>query len=304
MASSLIDDRASTTDLEAAGEGDRALLDRFLNDRDEAAFERLVARHGPKVMGACRRRLGPGQDAEDAYQATFLLLATRGGSIHSTGDLGGWLCGVARRVAARARMKADRRRRLEGASVDLSRVADRRERGPADDLRPALRAEIERLPEKYRRPIELCYWDGLTSEQAATLLRCPAGTLKWRLAQARQDLRGRLGRAGISLAALLAWVARPRSATASAAPVAPPVLLDEAAVELVSRAREDAAASAPAASPVAAPAAARGRGLIRLIPLLILAAAFFAYAWEGRTFARVHELATSLGLVEAPRGCH
>ncbi|OJW05646.1 MAG: hypothetical protein BGO49_22275 [Planctomycetales bacterium 71-10] len=302
MASSLIDDRASTTDA-VAGEGDRALLDRFLNDRDEAAFERLVARHGLKVLAACRRRLGPGQDAEDAYQATLLLLATRGGSIRSTGDLGAWLCGVARRVAARARMKADRLRRLEGAPVDFSRVADRRERGPADDLRPALRAEIERLPEKYRRPIELCYWDGLTSEQAATLLRCPAGTLKWRLAQAREDLRGRLGRAGIALAALLAWMARPRPASASEAPVAPPARLDEAAVELASRARE-AAASAPASSPAVPPAGARGRRLIRLIPLLILAAAFFAYVWEGRTFARVHELAASLGLVEAPRGCH
>ena len=78
---------------------------------------------------------------------------------------------------------------------------------------------------------------------------------------------------------------------------------DEAAVELASRARE-AAASAPASSPAVPPAGARGRRLIRLIPLLILAAAFFAYVWEGRTFARVHELAASLGLVEAPRGCH
>lgn len=297
MASSLIDGRARISD--AAGESDRALLDRFLNDRDEAAFAGLVARHGPKVLGVCRRRLGPGQDAEDAYQATFLLLATRGDAIRTSGDLGGWLCGVARRVAGRARMRADRRRRLEGNSIDLSRVADRREAAPAEDLRPAVRAEIERMPEKYRRPIELCYWDGLTSEQAAAQLRCPTGTLKWRLSRAREDLRGRLGRAGIALVALLLWpIGRVREAYAVEAIAAPPARLEDATVELASWGRDVAAAS-PALNAVPA------RRLLRVLLLLILAAAFLAYFWEGRGFARVHhELAASLGFVEAPRTCH
>lgn len=196
-------DRSGAPPIEG-GSSDATLLDRFIAARDEAAFEALVRRHGPKVLRLCRRRLGDGQDADDAFQATFLVLVDRADRIHFTGDIGGWLCGVARRVADRARMRADRRRVREGAAVDVDHVAGPDEPG-LDDLGPILRAEVGRLPEKYRRAIELCYWEGMSSEQAAERLRCPAGTLKWRLSRAREILRGRLVRVGIALAALLMW---------------------------------------------------------------------------------------------------
>ena len=176
---------------------DRVLLDRFLVARDEAAFEELARRHGPKVMRVCRRRLADHQEAEDACQATFLILATRASRIRRSESLGGWLCGVARRVAARAGRRADRRRAREGKLIDVGEVAGRG--GPElDDSLPILRAEVDRLPERYRRPIELCYWEGLSNNQAAERLGCPTGTLKWRLGCARGMLMGRLARAGVS----------------------------------------------------------------------------------------------------------
>jgi RNA polymerase sigma factor (sigma-70 family) len=155
-------------------------------------------------MRVCRRWLGDGQDAEDACQATFLVLVNRAREIERLENIGGWLCGVARRVAGRAKMRANRRRVREGAAVDVGEVAGRDEPGP-DDLSPRVRSEVNRLPEKYRRPIELCYWEGLSSEQAAERLNCPTGTLKWRLARGREILRGRLGRLGMALAAILMW---------------------------------------------------------------------------------------------------
>jgi len=155
-------------------------------------------------MRVCRRWLGNGQDAEDACQATFLVLVARAGELGRIERLDAWLCGVARRVAIRAKMRADRRRAREGATVDVREVPGRDESGH-DDLSPILRAEVERLPERYRRPIELCYWEGLSNEQAASRLGCPTGTLKWRLARARETLQGRLARLGVSLLALLMW---------------------------------------------------------------------------------------------------
>jgi len=200
------------------GPPDGLLLDRFLNDRDEAAFEALVVRHGARVRRVCRRWLGDGQDAEDACQSTFLILIDRAGSIRQTDDVGGWLCGVARRVAARSRQRADRRRRRESSAVDVAGLAGRDPAGGgADDLDPILRAEVTRLPERYRRPIELCYWEGLRCEQAAERLRCPPGTLKWRLSRAREILRSRLVRYGVALTAVVLWrVPETRAATALA----------------------------------------------------------------------------------------
>lgn len=285
-----------------ASDGD--LLGRFLAHRDQAAFERLVVRHGPKVLRVCRRWSGPGQDAEDAYQATFLLLATRAEAIRRPEHLGAWLCSVARRVAARSKRQADLRRRREGASIDLSVVADRARPSNLDDLRPDLRATIERMPEKYRRPIELCYWDGLSSEQAAARLRCPTGTLKWRLSQAREDLRDRLGRAGIGLAAMLVWLGRPSAARAEEH-----ARLAADAVDLAARFRDDAPRSpAPIAQEVM-PAAARSgwhiRRLRKAIPVIVVTAAALAYlSWSSPTLARVADL-ISAALAPAPaRGCH
>ncbi|WP_165070262.1 RNA polymerase sigma factor [Paludisphaera rhizosphaerae] len=302
-------------DVEAS---DGELLRRFLAHRDQAAFERLVVRHGPKVLRVCRRWSGPGQDAEDAYQATFLLLATRAEAIRRPEHLGAWLCGVARRVASRAKRRADLRHRREGASIDLSVVADRSRPSPLDDLRPDLRATIERMPEKYRRPIELCYWDGLSSEQAAARLRCPTGTLKWRLSQAREDLRDRLGRAGIGLAALLVWLGRPSAARAeSIAEAEEHLRLAADAVDLAVRFHGD-ASPVPTAENVdlfvrpihdGPPPTARPRWRMRrmrkAVPLIVVTAAALAYlSWSSPTLARVADLISAALTPTPTQGCH
>jgi len=192
---------------------DTSLLDRFFDDHDGAAFGALVRRYGPKVRGVCHRWLGNGQDADDAFQATFIVLVRRAGDARHIEDLGSWLCGVARRVAARSKIQLERRNTRETAAVDVRDLA-----GPSkpdfDDAPPLLRAEVERLPERFRRPIQLCYWEGLTSEEAAARLGCPTGTLKWRLTRGREILRSRLARLGIALIAFFLW--RPATTQASA----------------------------------------------------------------------------------------
>jgi RNA polymerase sigma factor (sigma-70 family) len=177
---------------------DRELLERFLARRDPEAFAALVRRHGPTVLGVCRRVLRDGHDAEDAFQATFLVLAQSARSISRREALGSWLYGVACRVAWRARSDAARRRLHEG------RAATRTEAVPGpdatwDDVRVVLDEEVSRLPDRYRRPIVLCYFEGKTYQEAARLLGCPAGTASVRLARARDLLRTRLARRGLAL---------------------------------------------------------------------------------------------------------
>jgi RNA polymerase sigma factor (sigma-70 family) len=179
---------------------DSQLLERFALGRDEAAFTALVGRHGPMVLGVCRRLLPNVHDAEDAFQATFLVLARKAGSIRQPEALGNWLYGVAYRTALEARAKAAKRRArerqlAEEPTVDLGSSID------WSDLRPVLDGEINRLPDKYRSPFVLCYLEGRTNEEAARLLRCPKGTILSRLAWARQRLRDRLARRGVALPA-------------------------------------------------------------------------------------------------------
>src|SRR5262249_29781735 len=152
-----------------AGMSEGKLLERFLARRDEAAFEALVARFGPMVLGVCRGRLDDPHAVEDAFQGTFLVLVKKAGSIRDPELLGNWLYGVAHRVATRARADAARRRSRErqGETVDVE--------GPIEDparreLRPLVHEEVNRLPEKYRLPIVLCDLDGRTHEEAARLL--------------------------------------------------------------------------------------------------------------------------------------
>jgi polysaccharide biosynthesis/export protein len=193
------------------GLSDRQLLEQFAGQRDaaaEAAFEVLVLRHGPMVLRVCRNVLGDSTDAEDAFQATFLVLVRRCGSIRQLESLGSWLYGVACRVAARARVDAAKRRSAErrGAlrvvqPVDVSGAGepDRAEFGAV------IQEEVQRLPENYRAVVALCYWEGLTQEQAAVQLGCPLGTVRSRLARARYRLHRRLTRRGLApLAGLLA----------------------------------------------------------------------------------------------------
>ncbi len=193
-----------------AGLSEGTLLERFVAGRDEAAFAALVARHGPMVLGVCRRVLRDGHEVDDAFQATFLVLVRRAGTIRDGELVGHWLHGVAHRVAVRARAQAARRHVRERTGTDQDRAEDDATGdGPSSDLRPVLDEELARLPDSLRAPVVLCYLGGLTHEQAALELRCPVGTVRSRMARARDRLRTRLARRGMTAsgAALAAAIA-------------------------------------------------------------------------------------------------
>jgi polysaccharide export outer membrane protein len=211
----------------ASGLSDRQLLERFATRRDasaEAAFEALVLRHGPMVLRVCRNALGDATDAQDAFQATFLILVRRCSSIRRLESVGSWLYGVACRVAARARVEAARRRAAErSGALRVVTAVEPSDGGPSDsdEYGPLVQEEVRRLPEKYRAVVTLCYWQGLTQEQAAEQLGCPLGTVRSRLARARDLLRRRLTRRGLAtLAGVVAAALDGESATASIAAVA------------------------------------------------------------------------------------
>ena len=197
---------------------DADLLARFAADQDETAFAVLVRRYGPLVRGVCRRVLHHDHDTEDAFQATFLVLARKAGTIHKHESLWSWLYKVAYRIALRARAGKARRRAQENEAVQRQTV---QHGSPAPDpyLAEFLDEEVRRLPEKYRAPILLCYLQGETNEEAARRLHCPTGTVKIRLLRARQLLRKRLERRGValSLAALAAGLLQHTEAAVPAA---------------------------------------------------------------------------------------
>jgi RNA polymerase sigma factor (sigma-70 family) len=186
--------------IQTGSRSDRQLLTDFTSSGDEEAFAELVRRHGPMVLGVCRRMLRSQHDAEDTFQATFLVLAQKAASIRSPEALPSWLYGVATRLANRTRATVSRRHAREGPLVDTpSRESPDAQRG--SEMWCALSEEISRLPDRYRLPFVLCYLDGKTNEEAARLLKCAAGTIFSRLARARQRLRERLGRRGIAVSA-------------------------------------------------------------------------------------------------------
>jgi RNA polymerase sigma factor (sigma-70 family) len=200
---------------------DAQLLGRVVAGRDEAAFEVLVRRHGPKVLGICRRVLRHEHDAEDAFQATFLMFVREAAAIGRREAVGSWLYRVAFRTALRARVLAGRRAAREGALPDVPAPEETPDAVWAD-LRLVLDEEISRLPAKYRGPFVLCYVDGKTNEEAARELGWPKGTVLSRLAWARERLRGRLTRRGLALSGgfLVAGL------VPGAAAAIPPVLVD------------------------------------------------------------------------------
>jgi RNA polymerase sigma factor (sigma-70 family) len=179
---------------------DGELLHRFLHEHDDGAFTALVQRHGPAVLGVCRRVLRDPNDAEDAFQATFLVLIKKAGSIARTALLASWLYGVAYRTALAARTQAARRRAKERQVVPMP-PAEPTPEVVWTDLRPVLDQEVNRLPEKYRAAFVLCHLEGRTNEEAAGVLGCPRGTILSRLAWARERLRYRLSRRGVALSA-------------------------------------------------------------------------------------------------------
>jgi RNA polymerase sigma factor (sigma-70 family) len=177
---------------------DADLLRRFLSGRDQAAFAALVGRHGPLVLGVCRRILRHEQDVEDAFQATFLVLARKAGCIGRPELLGNWLHGVALRTARKARARVARQPRCaEGLDEVPARAEEQ-----AIELRGVLDEELERLPEKYRSALVLCCLAGLTREEAADRLGRTPGAVKGLLERGRERLRRRLAQRGVSVGLL------------------------------------------------------------------------------------------------------
>jgi len=212
-----------------AGLTDRQLLARFTTERDsarEAAFAALVTRHGPMVLDVCRQLLGDLHHAEDAFQAVFLVLARKAGSIRDPDLLGNWLYGVALRTARKARVRRARLRKHEeddsmkrpgsGPSVPGELIVQPAEQAVLDrEQAEALHEEIGRLPGSFRVPLVLCYFEGLSLDEAARRLHWPSGTVHSRLARARDRLRRGLTRRGVVLpAAALAAVLNPQPASA------------------------------------------------------------------------------------------
>ena len=258
-----------------AGFSEGQLLDHFARTRDDAAFEAIVRLHGRMVLAACRRLLGDRDAAEDAFQATFLVLARRAGSIGDGRPLAPWLLGVAQRVAAKARVAEARRRRRETVAARRRAEADDPSEGPPTfDLAPIIWEELHRLPSKYRDPLVLCCIEGRTHIEAAELLHWPVGTVKGRLHRGRDTLRDRLARRGVAApaAGLGTWLA-----AESALAIVPPALIAttvRAAITFAARSTFYAAV-APASSALLA------QGVLRTMTATKLTAALGTLALFG-----------------------
>jgi RNA polymerase sigma factor (sigma-70 family) len=189
---------------------DAELLARFAGRRDESAFAEIVQRHGPLVWAVCRSGLST-TDADDAFQATFLILTKQAAGIRKPAALAGWLAGVARRVVRRVRIKEARRTAAEQRLAARPRSVDDSDGLVQSEWRQLLNEELHQLPEKYLLPMLLCYYQGLTNEEAARRLGVPHGTVCGRLSRARELLRRRLIRRGVTLSvgALTAGAAAP-----------------------------------------------------------------------------------------------
>jgi RNA polymerase sigma factor (sigma-70 family) len=199
--------------------GDGELLACFIERREEDAFAALLRRHGPMVLGVCRRVLGDIHDAEDAFQATFLVLVRKAASVRPREAVGNWLYGVAYRTALEARGKIARRHAREKPMDDMPQPEAKPEAG-WHELLPLLDQELHRLPDKYRLAVVLCDVEGRSRKEVARQLAIPEGTLSSRLATARKQLAARLARLGFvlsvaSLAALLSQNAAPACVPAS-----------------------------------------------------------------------------------------
>jgi RNA polymerase sigma factor (sigma-70 family) len=237
--------------------GDEELLERFLARRDEAgeeAFAELVRRHGPMVLGACRRVLRDAHEAEDVFQATFLVLARKAAAVMRGESVASWLHCVAVRTAKEALLRAARRRAREERVSAPIRVYPPDDRLP-NELRDILDEELARLPARHRGPVVLCELEGLSRSEAARRLGIPEGTLSSRLARARAQLRDRLAARGVALPAAAIASVLAREARAAAVPLS----LLESTVE----AAAGVAAGPIAAAGLSAPVASLCEGVIQ-----------------------------------------
>jgi RNA polymerase sigma factor (sigma-70 family) len=206
--------RQLASPIEPEDHSDGTLLQEFVGRRDEAAFTELLERHGPLVIRICRQILGNSPDAEDAFQATFLVLARKAASIRKQESLAAWLHRVAVNLSRRVRAAAVQRRAHEKRAVLMAQPGGPLGEVVLRDWQALLHEELDRLHEKYRLPIVLCYLEGKTHDEAARKLGWPLGTVKGRLARARALLRSRLTRRGLTLSgATLATALTPSGAT-------------------------------------------------------------------------------------------
>jgi RNA polymerase sigma factor (sigma-70 family) len=308
----------------ATGLSDRHLLERFVARSDaagEAAFAALVARHGAMVLAVCRQLLRDPHDAEDAFQAVFLVLARRAGSIRDPERLGNWLYGVAIRTARKARTCSARRRRTEGAQTtgdlveptDADAIVDATA-SPIDtacslEEARALHDEIARLPGRLRAPLVLCYLEGLTHDEAARRLRCPLGTIHSRLTRARDRLRRGLRKRGLGQEpAVLSMVgigaeASRLAAGASRLPSLACLKTAKMAATFTTRRVGGPAASAVAVVLAEEVLSAMVQGAARVTALAVLAllAATTGAVVAGQAFfSRIHAAAGEQGPVHSP----
>jgi RNA polymerase sigma factor (sigma-70 family) len=261
---------------EAGGQADARLLERFAGRRDEAAFALLVERHGPLVLGVCRRLLRQEQDAEDAFQATFLVLARKAGSIRKGESVASWLYGVALRVARKARAAAIRRQAREAQLRDVP-AAEAAPAWAGRELRAVLDEEVGRLPARYRLPFVLCHLEGKTNEEAARELGRPLGTVLAQLSRARARLRSRLVRRGVALSVAALAAALAQEGAPAAVPAGLAAATVKGAVTFV-----PGKAAAPGA--VSAQAAALAEGVLHTMfrtKLMMAAAAVLAVCLAG-----------------------
>jgi RNA polymerase sigma factor (sigma-70 family) len=203
---------------EGAAQTDGDLLSRYLAERDEAAFESLLQRHGAMVLGVCRRILRNEADAQDAFQATFLVFVRKAASIQPRAMVGNWLYGVAQRTSLKAR--ALNRQRHENARLATPRFPTAAREQAQVELQEFLDRELSRIPDKYRAPVVLCGLEGRSLKEAAQQLACPAGTVASRLARGRDLLAKRLARRGWALSSGTLALSLAREASAASVPTA------------------------------------------------------------------------------------
>jgi RNA polymerase sigma factor (sigma-70 family) len=208
---------------------DHELLESYVTSRDESAFASLVDRHGGTVWRLCRRIVQKEHDAEDAYQAVFIVLSRKASSIRRGEAIGSWLYRVAYRIAMKVRMSLQRRQKVEGASADVAREDPPCSAAALNEMQRILDEEVDRLDEKFRAPFVLCCLEGLSKPEAARELGWPEPTIKARFAHAKKLLQARLVRRGITLSAVLTAVALVQN-TASAAPVVLAVTVSSGAI--------------------------------------------------------------------------
>ena len=226
-------------------ESDRDLLGRFVACQDEEAFGVLVSRHASLVMGVSRRILGNAADAEDAFQATFIVLSKKASSIRNLDSVSSWLHNVAVRIALKARSIAQERRTRERQAAKMSPTSGSESPEAASEVLPVLDQELGGLPEKLRSPLVLCYLEGMTHEGAARSLGLPSGSMSQRLERGRDLLRERLTRRGVAVTgAILGALLAEKAAFAAAVP---PAVVASAAKVAVLAAAGEAAVSAPVA---------------------------------------------------------